>query len=180
MRFVETGSGRGDLAKTFGPEDVFHYIYAVLHSPTYRSRYAEFLKSDYPRLPITSKKPQFKKLVALGEQLTALHLMESTKPGKSIAGYNVSGSNIVEQVRYLDTKKQVYINKTQFFDNIPPEVWEFQIGGYQVCEKWLKDRKERKLSFEDIRHYQKIIAAIAETIGLMSTIDKAIPTWPVE
>ena len=180
MSFIETGSGKGDLKKTFGPEDIFHYIYAIFHSPTYRSRYAEFLKSDFPRLPLTSKKPLFRKLASLGEKLVGLHLMESSELDDFITVYNVTGNNLVEQVRYLDTKKQVYINKKQFFAKIPLEVWEFRIGGYKVCEKWLKDRKERKLSFEDIRHYQKLIAAISKTLRLMRAIDKAIPDWPIE
>ena len=180
MQFIETGSGKGDLKKTFGPEDIFHYIYAVLHSPTYRSRYAEFLKSDFPRLPLTSKKPVFRKLAALGEKLVGLHLMESTELDDFTTEYNVTGDNLVEQARYLDTKKRVYINKDQFFANVPPDVWEFHVGGYRVCEKWLKDRKARKLTFEDIRHYQRIVSALSETIRLMRAIDRAIPAWPVE
>ncbi|RKY26216.1 MAG: DNA methyltransferase, partial [Planctomycetota bacterium] len=178
MRFVETG--KGDLKKTLGPEDVFHYIYAIFHSPTYRQRYAEFLKSDFPRVPLTSQKPLFKKLASLGEELVALHLMESPKLDGFITAYNVPGDNLVEKVRYVDNKKRVYINTEQYFDGVPRDVWEFCVGGYQVCEKWLKDRKGRKLAFDDIRHYQRIVVALNETIRLMQDIDKAVPKRPID
>jgi predicted helicase len=178
LRFVETG--KGDLKKTFGPEDVFHYIYAIFHAPAYRERYSEFLKSDFPRVPLTSRKPHFKKLASFGEELVALHLMESPKLDGFITAYTVPGDNLIEKVRYVDNRKRVYINKEQFFDGVPQDVWEFHVGGYRVCEKWLKDRKGRKLAFDDIRHYQRIVVALNETIRLMQDIDKAIPQWPID
>ncbi len=178
LRFVETG--KGDLKKTFGPEDVFHYIYAIFHAPTYRERYAEFLKSDFPRVPLTSRKPLFKKLASFGEELVALHLMESPRLDGFITAYNVPGDNLVEKVRYVDNKKRVYINKEQFFDGVPQDVWEFHVGGYRVCEKWLKDRKGGKLAFDDIRHYQRMVVALNKTIRLMQDIDRAIPQWPID
>ncbi len=184
MQFVQ--DGKGDLQETFGPENIFNYMYAVFHSPTYRSRYAEFLKIDFPRLPLTSDAQLFHKLSTLGMQLVGLHLME--KFGKVLPIYPIDGNHFVEKIEYLAPADQpdrgrVYINKTQYFEGVPPEVWEFHVGGYQVCQKWLKDRKGRILSFDDIKHYQRIVAALAETIQLMEQIDEAIEEhggWPIE
>jgi predicted helicase len=180
LQFVS--DGKGDLKETFGPEDVFNYAYAVFHSPTYRSRYAEFLKIDFPRLPLTSDKELFKTLVEKGVELVSLHLMEA--PGleqqRTKIKFDVSGSNIVEKVTYDETAKRVYINKEQYFEGVSPEVWNFHIGGYQVCQKWLKDRKGRKLSYDERTHYQKIVVVLEDTIRLMAEIDNLIPGWPVE
>jgi len=167
-------------AKLFGPEDVFNYIYAVFHSPTYRKRYAEFLKIDFPRVPLTSDKKLFWKLVALGRELVALHLLESPKVDDFLSKYPKKGSDTVEKVTYDDNKARVLINDEQYFEGVKPEWFEFHIGGYQVLQKWLKDRKGRKLSNADITHCQRIVVAIKETIRLMSEIDKAIPKWPIE
>jgi len=172
--------GKGDLKENFGPEDTFNYAYAVFHSPTYRSCYAEFLKTDFPRLPLTSDKQLFQALVAKGAELVAIHLMESPALNNLITKYPVSGSNIVEKVSYDENNKRVYINKLQYFEGIPSEVWNFQIGGYQVCHKWLKDRKGRTLNYDDLTHYQRIVVALKETIRLMYEIDALIPSWPME
>jgi len=178
--------GHGDLAATFGPEDIFDYIYAVFHSPTYRQRYAEFLKIDFPRVPLTSDLQLFKKLCILGEELVALHLLESPQLTQLLTRYPVAGDNVVQKgfpkfVVYEESQPgYVYINRTQYFEGVPKEVWEFHVGGYQVCEKWLKDRRGRQLSFDDLMHYQKVIVALAETRRLMEEIDKAIPGWPIK
>jgi predicted helicase len=168
---------KGDRKKTFGPEDVFNYIFAILYSPTYRKRYTEFLKGGFPRLPLTSNQDLFRKLCDLGNELVELHLME--KQGDSITSYPISDEHLVENVRYTEPgqgakKGRVWINKTQYFEGIPPEIWNFHIGGYQVCQKWLKDRKGRQLSSDDIKHYQEIVSALSETIRLMAEIDKVI------
>jgi len=178
LKFVE--DGKGDLKETFGPEDIFNYAYAVFHSPTYRTRYAEFLKIDFPRLPLTSDRELFKALAAKGAELVALHLMESPLLNNLITGYPVAGSNTVEKVSYDENNQRVYINKTQYFEGAPPEVWDFHIGGYQIAQKWLKDRKSRALTYDELTHYQKVIVALKETIRLMAEIDKLIPNWPVE
>jgi len=182
MEFIP--DGKGDRKKTFGPEDIFNYIYAVFHSPTYRSRYAEFLKMDFPRLPLTSNPELFRKLCSSGDELVALHLME--KHGTKITSYPVAGDSAVETVRYTEPQREVrgrvWINATQYFDGAPKEVWEFHVGGYQVCAKWLKDRKGRKLTYDDLTHYQQIVSALAETIVLMENIDAAITAsggWPI-
>jgi hypothetical protein len=189
-------------ATTFGPEDVFNYMYAVFYSPTYRTRYAEFLKSDFPRVPLTSDVNLFRSLCGLGAELVALHLLESPNLAKPIARYPVNGPNVVEKgfPKYLapgelepGTGKpledgRVYISKGdpgsdakgQYFEGVPPEVWNFHIGGYQVCEKWLKDRRGRTLTYDDLDHYLKVVTALNETIRLMSEVDKAIPKWPME
>jgi predicted helicase len=179
LKFIE--DGKGDLQQTFGPEDIFNYAYAVFHSPEYRSRYAEFLKIDFPRLPLTSNKALFKSLAEKGAVLVSLHLMESPLLDTKITRYEVKGDHAVEIVSYHEKIQRVSINKTQYFEGVPPDVWNFHIGGYQVCEKWLKDRKGRKLTIDDIDHYQKIVVALKETILLMSEIDELIEGhggWP--
>jgi predicted helicase len=174
---------RGDLKKTVGPEDVFNYAYAVFHSPAYRERYAEFLKIDFPRLPLTGDLKLFRALAAKGAELVALHLMESPKLDTFITEFNVKGSDEVEKVQYTDDDQRVWINSKQYFGGVPKAVWEFHVGGYQVCEKWLKDRKGRKLNYEDIQHYQKTVVALSETIRLMTEIDETIEEqggWPIK
>jgi hypothetical protein len=226
LRLEFLQEGKGDLQSTFGPEDIFHYAYAVFYSPTYRERYAEFLRIDFPRLPLTSGRALFKALAEKGEELVALHLMDPSKVNHLITHFPVAGSDVVESVRYVEKVEEeepptpadeapgplrvvmytlpfiygdkapvkvepepkpqprptgrVYINKTQYFEGVAPEVWAFQIGGYQVLHKWLQDRKGRKLTFDDLFHYQKIVVALKETIRLMKEIDDLIPSWPVE
>ena len=177
--------GKGDLEGTFGPEDVFHYIYATFHAPSYRERYAEFLKIDFPRVPLTSSLGLFRTLTAHGETLVALHLME--RVGSPISNYPVDGDNVVDKVSFTENEDgktgRVYLNKTQHFDGVPLTVWNFYVGGYQVCQKWLKDRKGRTLSYDDLRHYSFIVSALFETIGVMGEIDTAIEAaggWPCE
>jgi predicted helicase len=177
--------GKGTLQETVGPEDVFNYMYAVFHSPTYRERYAEFLKIDFPRLPLTSNSDLFRELCNFGEQLVGLHLME--KFGKALLKYPIKGNNLVEKIEYLEPQDlpeqgRVYISKTQYFDGVPSEVWNFHVGGYQICHKWLNDRKGRILSFDDIQHYQRIVSVLGETIQIMDQIDEAIEDqggWPI-
>lgn len=184
MAFIP--DGKGNRTETFGPEDVFSSMYAVFHSPTYRSRYAEFLKIDFPRLPLTSHPELFRSLCSLGDELVGLHLMERHAP--FITTYLQDGTHKVEQVRYTapgeagSSEGRVWINKEQYFENVPPEVWNFHVGGYQVCQKWLKDRKGRTLTYDDLNHYQQIVSALAETIRLMTEIDETIENhggWPL-
>ncbi len=177
MKFIT--DGKGDLQSTFGPEDVFHYIYALFHSPTYRARYAEFLKIDFPRVPLTSNPELFRTLAALGEELVSLHLMESPALNSLLTSFPVAGTDEVAKVEYFDIQKRVKINNDQYFEGVEPEVWEFHIGGYQVLQKWLKDRKGRKLTWEDQQHYQRIVVALTETMRLMKEIDETIPSWPI-
>ena len=191
LKFVS--DGEGDLKNTFGSEDILSYIYAVFHSQTYRSRYAEFLKIDFPRVPITGKSDLFRELCGLGGKLVSIHLMESGTLKNHITTFPVSGDNAVTKVGEKektltdieDGKGKLFINTTQYFDNLPEEVWNFHIGGYQVCYKWLADRKKakRKLSAEDIEHYHKIVVAINETIKIMKQIDETIDAhggWPIK
>jgi len=172
-------NGPGDGTRTFGPEDVFYYIYAVLHAPAYRERYAEFLKIDFPRLPLPADFASFRTLCGLGHNLAALHLMESPALANPGSGFPVSGDNHVEKgfPKYLPEAQRVLINADQYFADVPPEIWEFRVGGYQVCEKWLKDRRGRTLDFNDLIHYRKIITALSATRRLMAAVDKAM-TFP--
>jgi predicted helicase len=181
---------------TFGPEDILAYIYAVFHSSTYRERYAEFLKIDFPRVPLTSDVDLFWKLVGLGSELIALHLMEHPKLSETITSYPVPGNDRVKarggfpkfvpagesrtKTSEVAEQNRVYINLKQYFAGVPEDVWEFQVGGYQVLHKWLKDRKGRKLSYDELRHYQQIVVALRETLRLMQQLDAAIPSWPME
>jgi len=161
---------------TFAPIDILDYIYAVLHSPIYREKYKEFLKIDFPRVPYPKDKETFWQLVKLGGEIRQIHLLESPIVDKYITQYPIGGNNEVIKPRFdsaqrSDGNGSVYINETQYFDNVPEVAWNFYIGGYQPAQKWLKDRKERKLEFDDILHYQKIIVALSETDRLMKEID---------
>ena len=172
---------RHGLPSGITPEDIFHYTYAVFRCPTYRTRYAEFLKIDFPRLPLTSSLELFRALAKLGGELVALHLMESPKLDKHITKWVGGKDPEVEKVTYSD--ETVWIDKAQSegFRGVPENVWIFRIGGYQVCEKWLKDRKGRTLSADDITHYHRIVVALNETIRLMAEIDEVIEQhggWP--
>lgn len=163
---------------TFNPLNVLDYIYAILHSPTYRERYKEFLKIDFPRIPFTSDQKLFWALVKKGRELREYHLMEHLNSGKLITNFPISGENEITQTPKFDESK-VWINETQYFDKVPQVAWEFYIGGYQPAQKWLKDRKGRKLSFDEVLHYQKIIVALVNTDRVMKEIDKLIPKWPI-
>ncbi len=173
---------REKLGYVSTPEAIFYYIYAIFHSPTYRQRYAEFLKIDFPRVPLTSNDDLFQALGEKGQTLVELHLMKSKKLNKVITKFPVSGDNAVTEVTYKPAEQQVYINKVQYFEGIVPEVWAFKIGGYQVLDKWLKDRKKakRSLSFDDVLHYQRVVVALKETMQVMDEIDQLIPSWPLE
>jgi hypothetical protein len=175
------GDGAGDLKRTFGPEDALRYAYAILHAPGYRSRYAEFLQTDFPRLPLTGKLALFRKLAGVGERLIALHLMESPDLDRRLTRYPTPGDNVVDRVAYRDGA--VFINATQSFQAVPPAAWAFRVGGYAVCEKWLKDRKGRALGHDDLRHYQRLVVAVDDTLRLMAEADRAIAAhggWPLE
>ncbi|MFN9667725.1 MAG: type ISP restriction/modification enzyme, partial [Pseudanabaena sp.] len=183
------------LGYTPTPEAIFYYIYAIFHSPTYRTRYAEFLKIDFPRVPLTSSDQLFRKLGEYGEELVALHLMKSPKLYPSVLSdtpltkggrgdlqiIDKGGEFVVDAGHPKYTDGEVIINKKgDRFTGVPESVWEFYVGGYQVCHKWLKDRKGRQLSPEDLNHYQKIIVALSETMQIMNAIDAAIPSFPIE
>lgn len=159
-----------EFKTTFAPIDLLDYIYAVLHSPTYREKYKEFLKIDFPRVPYPKDATTFWKLVKLGGEIRQIHLLESPTVENYITKYPIDGDNVVEKPKFQDGK--VYINETQYFENVPEVAWEFYIGGYQPAQKWLKDRKNRALEFEDIHHYQKIIVALSETDRIMKEIDE--------
>ncbi|WP_282073535.1 type ISP restriction/modification enzyme [Polaribacter atrinae] len=165
---------------TFAPIDILDYIYALLHSPTYREKYKEFLKIDFPRVPYPKDQATFWQLVKLGKEIREIHLLESAKVDDFITSYLGDGDNVITRkltktnIGYeaiSDTLGKVWINDTQYFNNVPLVAWEFFIGGYQPAQKWLKDRKDRTLDFEDIFHYQKIIVALTETHRIMQEID---------
>jgi len=155
------------------PEEIFYYIYAVLYSPTYRKRYEEFLKVDFPRIPLPSDTERFKKLSELGKELVELHLLKHPALQERVRGigFPMIGSNKVEKVKYDEKTERVYFNEEQYFEGISKAVWEYQIGGYQVAAKYLKDRKKRELSQEEIEHYMKVVKAIEMTIEVQKRIE---------
>jgi predicted helicase len=177
---------RHHLPHGVSAEDVLAYVYAVLHAPSYRQRYAEFLKSDFPRIPIQTigNSPHnfaqvWQTLLPLGRELIALHLLRQV-PKALQPGYPQAGDNTVEKPRHDAAKQRVYINASQYFEGVSEATWRFKVGGYQVCEKWLKDRKGRSLTLTDIEHYQQTVAALARTQQLMQAIDAATAStlWP--
>ncbi|MFZ4614768.1 MAG: type ISP restriction/modification enzyme [Rectinemataceae bacterium] len=181
LRWVDILAYSESNKNTISSMEIAAFAYTVFHSPTYRSRYAEFLKSDFPRLPLPGSLPLFRELAALGEELVALHLLESPKVEDFITEYTGQCAPEIEKVSWSD--ETVWIDKTQSigFRGVREEVWNFHVGGYQVCEKWLKDRKGRKLLAEDVRHYQRVVVALSETIRIMKEIDIVIERhggWP--
>ncbi len=193
MKFIS--DGRGDLTTTFGPEDIFHYAYAVFHCPTYRQRYAEFLNLEFPRLPLTQNKVLFAELVAIGAELVDLHLLRpSGSNGVGGAGgataltqsanhgikYRGAGSNTVERVNYVESSGRVNINGGQYFEGIDKSFWEMGLCGYRPAKDWLNARKRRNLVTDEIQHYMRIIIALRETERLMKQVDRLISRWPLE
>lgn len=157
---------------TFAPIDILDYIYGVLHSNTYRTKYKEFLKIDFPRIPYPKDSDYFFKVAELGRQIREIHLFDSPVLNNLVTSFPIDGDCKVIKPEYKDGK--VYINAAQYFDGVPEQAWNFYIGGYQPAQKWLKDRKRRILSYEDIIHYQKIIVALEQTNKLMQAIDEII------
>ena len=158
------------------PEAIFHYIYAILYAPAYREKYAEFLRIDFPHVPFTKDSALFASLAALGSRLADLHLLKSPELDPPICRFEGQGEAVVARTkakgfRYDPNEQRMYINRTQYFGPIPPEVHEYRIGGYQVCEKWLKDRKDRRLDLDDIRTYCRIVTALSVTITIQQRID---------
>jgi hypothetical protein len=168
--------GAHGLPTDLTPEVIFQYTYAVFYSLGYRSRYAGFLKKEYPRLPLVRDLGLFHNLALLGGELIALHLLESPLLDTPRTKFIGSAKRVIEKISYAD--ETVYIDKahTAGFVGVPLAVWEFHIGGYQVCDKWLEDRRKagRALSADDIDHYHKIIVALTETIRLTQEIDDMI------
>ena len=173
---------KSDETGTFAPIDLLDYIYAVLHSPSYREKYKEFLKIDFPRVPYPDPET-FWELVALGSRLRRIHLLEAPEVEEYITAYPIDGDNTVtrkivkKDFEITDEASgigRVWINDEQYFDGVPMKAWEFYIGGYQPAQKWLKDRHGRVLSYEEILHYQKIVKALVLTDEIMQEIDRIL------
>ncbi len=162
------------------PGEIFHYIYAVLYAPAYRVKYAEFLRMDFPRIPFASDGTLFLRLAGLGERLAGLHLLKSSELNPPECRFEGEGDGTFgkgkkEGLRYDSDEQRVYINPTQHFAPVPEAVWAYRIGGYQVCEKWLKDRRERRLELDDIRTYCRIVTALKRTIDIQEEINILYP-----
>ena len=167
------------------PEDTLAYLYAVLYMPGYRDRYADFLRRDFPRVPLTSNTRLFGRLVELGHELIGLHTLQTVPP--RITGYPIAGTGEVVKVRFgIEAGAEagkVWINDAQYFDAVPQAVWDMHIGGYRVAEKWLKDRRGRLLTYDDITHYQNVVAALARTLAIQTELDDAVDAaggWPLQ
>ena len=160
---------RGKSEEVVEPEDVFNYIYGVLHTPSYREKYKEFLKIDFPRIPYPQGAAEFRRIAAVGEKLVRVHLLkddEVTNPfANPYAKFAGAGDAKVEKVAFEDGR--VYVNGGQWFEPVPEEAWNFYIGGYQPAQKWLKDRRGRTLTSADQQHYRAIVAALVKTAALM-------------
>ena len=161
--------------KKVAPEEIFYYIYAALYSNIYRQKYKEFLKIDFPKIPFTKNYKLFKQFSNFGKELADLHLLKSPLLNKTSSRFEGEGDGLIKKLNYDEKKKRIFINKNQYFTNVNSELWNYYIGGYQVLRKWLKDRKGRVLSSEEINHYIKVIKAIKETIKLQKEIDKLFP-----
>ena len=158
------------------PEDIFYYIYAILYAPSYREKYAEFLRTDFPHVPFTKDQKLFIQLATFGKRLAELHLLKSLELDPPTCRFEGQGDSVVARTkaqgfRYDDDSQRMYINNTQYFGPVSPEVYEHQIGGYQVCDKWLKDRKERRLELDDIRTYCRMVTAIGITLTIRQELD---------
>ena len=170
----------GAHGQTPSPEEILHYVYAILYSPAYRGKYAEFLRTDFPHVPFTSDRELFIEVAALGERLTALHLLTSPELDPPTCRFEGQGDAVVARTkpqgfRYDTVEERMYINKTQYFGPVSSDVYTYRIGGYQVCDKWLKDRKERCLDLNDIKTYCRIVTAIEHTIAIQEEIDSLYP-----
>ncbi len=154
----------------FTPLTLLDYIYAILHKPSYRAKYKEFLKIDFPRIPYPTSKDEFFDLAKKGETLRKLHLMKSSQLSNLVTKYPVTGENLVEKIEYKNGN--VYINKEQYFEAVPETAWNFYIGGYQPLQKYLKDRKGKNLTAQEIMHYQRIVVALIETAKIMEELEK--------
>jgi len=176
----------GDLRATVGADNILHYAYALFYAPTYRQRYAEFLKYDFPRLPLTADVELFRALVIRGEQLVRLHVGEIDAP--TATHFSIKGDNSVERIRYAEPSRaggsgRLWINANQYFSGVPTKVWQFRIGGYQICRKWLSDRKGGRLSAREQACYVRIVNVLSETVRLMHDIDGVIEQhggWPLQ
>jgi len=168
-------------ASSFCPEDIFNYIYAILHSPTYRERYVEFLKVGFPRIPLASDVDLFRKLAKKGGELVALHLMKDQSLGTFVTRFPISGSNRIEAgyPKHDGSTNRLYINEQQYFEGLPQNIFDMTIGGYKICDKWLRERKGKVLTFDEISVFQKVVVALKGTIEIMSEIDTLIEKWPL-
>lgn len=167
------------LGREPSPEEVFHYVYAVLYTPAYRQRYAPFLRLDFPRIPLAADPDLFAAVAGLGERLVGLHLLKSAELDQPLARFEGAGDGRVESKArgfgYDPPTQRVRINPSQYFAPVPAEVWAYRVGGYQVAEKWLKDRQGRRLELAEMRRYCRIVTALARTIEIQRELDDLYP-----
>ena len=183
-RFGLPQTAPSGLPQGVSPEEILAYIYGILYSHVYRELYYEFLKYGAPRIPLPRDIEHFRKLSVLGQELIDCHLLKASRLQIAPTGgtlprhrFEGEGEGVVSRVHYVDGG--VWINPTQYFTDVPVDVWDYEIGSYQVCEKWLKDRKGSALSHAEVRQYRNILIAVAETLRLMEEIDEIIEEFLV-
>lgn len=169
---------RKKLGRSAGPDELFCYIYAVLSAPMYRQHYSEFLSREFPRVLITSDRKLFESLAVKGEELLSIHLMHGSLD-EFITEFPVKGQNEITNPNYEPKGAKVWINAGQYFGGVPQDVWDFHVGGYQVCKRWLQDRRGRKLTYDDVQHWQRIVIVVRETMRVLDEIDSIIPNLPL-
>ena len=160
----------------FSPEQILGYIYAVLHSQTYREKYFDDLKIDFARIPFVNSTNEFLELSVLGTNLVNAHLLKNI-PNKNIGEFNGVGNNIVEKVSYNEKTQQIFINQIQYFEKVTPQIFEFKIGGYEPIDKYLKSRKDRVLTIDEVETVEKIIKVIDFTIDNITEIENLTKEW---
>ncbi|GIK49583.1 MAG: hypothetical protein BroJett013_22800 [Alphaproteobacteria bacterium] len=165
-------NGVVDPDTEFGPVDVFDYIYAVLHSTSYLDTFAEFLRINFPRIPYPRGGEQFRRIAALGSEMRAVHFLRHPNVQLVTTRFPVPGRAVVQRPRFSEGR--VLINETQYFDGVSESAWSFPVGGFQPAQKWLKDREGRALTLDELRHWQKIVAAIGETERVVREINETI------
>lgn len=164
-----------ELQNTVSSENILYYLFAILYSNKYRENYQEFLKIDFPKIPFTKHYGLFEQVSQVGQRLADLHLLQSNELNTPICKFLGKGDNLIKKVEYKEAEERIYINKDQYFEKISLKIWQYQIGSYQVCEKWLKDRRKLALSYDDIIHYCKVVSAIQKTMEIQKQIDAFYP-----
>lgn len=164
-----------EFGQIFESASLLGYIYGILYCNSYRKKYGSELRTCFPRIPLTPDKELFTKISSLGKELIELHLFSSAKIWQSMAGFPEIGNDIVEKIFYDPKKSQVIINSKQYFSKVEPEVWNYEVGGYRVCERWLRERSGRKLNSDDQTVFMRVIGSIRETLKLQQELDVLFP-----
>lgn len=165
------------LTEKPSPIEVFDYVYGVLHDPVYCEKYAEYLCRDFPRVPVINEPEElrneysffvseelFREYVIVGEQLRSLHLMDLKMPRELAFEPAVPNDMVIGAVKYKSGI--LHLNSNTEIHGIPQDVWDYQIGGYQVLSKWFKEHKGEELTIDSFNHIENVVGLLSETINL--------------